>query len=249
MCKRLWSGVMCIFAFPALVSCQPLPEPQSILKKAIAAHGGKKNITKPRMGVLKGISKAEGPEISQEETFDLPKRWKRVTTGTFEGERKVSFNLMIQEKLWQWEEGAEAQPARNQAGAKSHFAAIEVLLDLTDEKVKLSPLKRITVNNQSAIGFRAVWDGGTADYYFDEKTELLLQSRFGWQPERGIELESKTVFGEYKEIDGVKFPHRRTSYIKGGNFKDYVLLSDFTITEVKFVDSIPDNAFSLPKKN
>src|SRR5437762_773106 len=100
MNHRFW--FLCFVCLPILVSCQQAPDPHSILKKAIAAHGGAKNIAKPRMGMLKATNK-EG-DITQEEFFDLPKRWKRTTVGTFKDEKRTSFNLMIDGKFWECDE-------------------------------------------------------------------------------------------------------------------------------------------------
>ena len=156
---------------------------------------------------------------------------------------------MTEGKLWDWEDGAAVQLAENQTGSQPHFGVITVLLELLHDKVELTPLKRIKVNDRSATGFRASWDGRTADYYFDETTGLMVQSGFKWEPEAGKEFDSKTVFADYKEIDGVKFPHRRTTYIKGGEFRNYVLLTEFIVTDVRIADKLPEGTFSLPKEN
>jgi len=231
------------------VSQAQSPEPRSILEKAIEAHGGAENIGKPRMGILKGISKGDGPEISQEETFDLPKRWKRVTSATLDGKRRVSFDLMVDGKLWQWDDGIEPQETPNTANAQPYFAIVSLLLHLTKEKVKLTRLQKTKVNGDSAAGFRATWDSSTAaDYYFDAKTGLLVQSRFTFQSQAGKDLATKTVYTDYKDDDGVMLARRRTTYVKGGEFKDYVLLTDYLVTEVRILNTIANDVFSLPGK-
>src|ERR1700736_3583230 len=104
------------------------PEPRSILEKAIEAHGGAKNIGKSRMGTLKGKTQG-GDEMTMEETFDLPKRWKRVTSGIINGKRRVAFTLMIEGNLWQWDEGMKPQQTPNLENAQAYFTGVSVLLD------------------------------------------------------------------------------------------------------------------------
>jgi hypothetical protein len=247
--RFLFVSIGIFLGLPMFASCQNAPEPRILLKKAIAAHGGEKNITKPRVGMLKGTNNKKGDlEITQEEVFDLPKQWKRVTTGAFEGQRRTSFDLMIEGKFWEWENGEQARQTENQRGAQPYFAVATVLLDLTGEKVKLSLLEKKKFNDRSAFGLRAAWDGGGADYYFDTTSELLIESSFIWRGDPGKEFESKTLFGDYKEIDGIKLPHRRSTYIKRGEAKEYVLVSDFVVTEVRILNKLPDDAFSLPKQ-
>jgi hypothetical protein len=225
-----------------LASCQDNPEPHSVLKKAIAAHGGADKISKPRLGVLRGKDEKDGPKLDQEETFDLPGRWKRVIRGQIAGKRKTWFAQRSEGKLWEWEEGMEPELAKNQAGSQPHFGVLTVLLTLTGDKVKLSRLRKTTIDGKSAVGFRALWDANAADYYFDEETELLVQSSFTWIPEPGREYESKTIFRDYKELDGVKFPYRRTTYIRGDSIRDFVTLT------VKILEELPDDVFELLKK-
>ena len=224
------------------------PEPHSIIEKAIEAHGGVKNISKNRMGMMEGKTEGKEIEITQEETFDLPKRWKRKTSATLEGKRRISFDVMIGAKLWQWNEGEKPQQVPNDANAQAYFSTLSILLDLSQEKVKLSPLQKTKVNGESAVGLRATWDNSGSDYYFNEKSGLLVESRFTFQPEPGKDFHTKTVFSDYKEHDGVKIPCRRTTYVKGKEFNDFVLLTDFVVTEVTILDTVPDEVFAFPDK-
>jgi uncharacterized protein (TIGR03067 family) len=119
-------------------------DPRAILRKAIEAHGGEKNILKPRMGYLKGIDKTG--KASFEETFDLPKQSKRVTVLSLNGKREISFLLKTEGKFWAWQEGGEArEPENSDMMATSYFGLLVKVVELTDDKVKLSPLKPINV--------------------------------------------------------------------------------------------------------
>jgi hypothetical protein len=240
------SLVVCL-ACPILVSCRAAAEPRALLEKAIEAHGGEENLKKARKGILKGIDKGTGDgtmAITQEEFFDLPKRWKRSTSGVINDKRRTSFLLAVDGRFWQWEEGDAAKETKNEAEAKPHLALLETLLELRD--TKLSAIKGVDVQGRATAAFRAEKDQNPGEFYFAKDTGLLVQLNFKWQSEPGKQFETKLVLSEYREVDGVKLPFRRIYYIKGGGFNDFTLLSDFKVNELKFVDKLPDNAFALP---
>ncbi len=231
---------------PMLASCQNSPDPQSILRNAIEAHGGEENIKKPRMGILKGTSDSDGVKVEQEEIFDLPRRWKRTTKATINGEKKVGFNLMLDGVLWEWDDGGHARRAAKEKRAEPYFGLLTLLFDLSKENVRLSPLKKKKVNDRSAVGFRAIWDGGAGEYYCDATSGFLVETSFKWQPEPGKEFETRVIFNDVKDVDGVKLPYRRVSYIKSGGAAEFVLLDDYIVTQVTILKTIGDNIFSLP---
>ncbi|MBI3411110.1 MAG: TIGR03067 domain-containing protein [Planctomycetes bacterium] len=254
---RLCIASMALFlALPVLISAQDT-DPRSLVTKAISAHGGEKNITKPRMGIVKstgkmqlrGFGEKNDSETSQEEVFDLPKRWKRVTIGSFEGEKITAFNLMIDGKFWEWEDGGE--PRQSKGSSPGHrFQVVTGLLDLLKEKTKLSPLKDMTIQGQSVAGVRASWDGETADYYFDTKTGLLVQVVFKYELEPGKPRDTKVVFADYKEVDGVKFSFRRTQYVSGVELKEkFDMVTSDVIKELKILEIVQDELFRLPAIN
>jgi hypothetical protein len=188
-----------------MVACQTSPEPRKILNAAIDAHGGEKNIKKPRKCTLTATSKKGDSEITTEEKFDLPNRWKRTTSAVIEGKKRVAFGLFADGKLWQWEEGGD--PVQSEGGvAQPSLGVLDFLLDLTADKVKLSYLGKKRVNGLPARGIRAEWEGGGGDYFFDEKTALLCEANLLWEIRPGTRAKSRTVFGDFKDFDGLKFP-------------------------------------------
>jgi hypothetical protein len=237
------AGVL-LLGSAALISCQESPEPRSILTKAIAAHGGEKNIAKPRRGVLKGIQSKNSysDEMTLVDTFDLPKQWKKVGDVKFKGQRTITTLLAVDGKFWSWKEGAEPQARQDDGGVKPYIGNLSTLINLVGDGVKLSPLKEIKINDMPAVGFRASWDGGKADYYFDKGKGLLLAI------DRKMPPESRMVWSDYKEMDGLQLPHKVSTYKRTDDSEDYVLVDEFAVTEIRFLDDLPDGAFSLPKK-
>jgi hypothetical protein len=242
--RIILAGVL-LFGSAALVSCQGNPEPASILTKAIAAHGGEKSITKHRIAVLSGkLNKnRSSDETTVVETIDLPMRWKRVTDVKSNGQRTITNLLMVEGKFWEWKESAEPREKQGDSAVKPYFETLHTVLNLAGDGVKLSPLDGIKVNDSPAVGFRAAWDGGTGDYYFEKAKGLLIRS------DRKMSPESRRVWGDYKEIDGVQLPHKVSSYVKSRDSDDFALFDEFVVTDVRILDKLPEDAFSLPKKN
>jgi hypothetical protein len=92
-----------------------------------------------------------------------------------------------------------------------------------------------------------VWDGGSGDYYFDKETGLLLEEDSVWERDDGRKYDRRTLYSDYREFDGLKMPYRRTTYVKGEGFEEFALLGDVVLTELKLVETIPDDVFVLPK--
>ena len=216
--------------------------------KAIGAHGGEKNLRKPRKGILKATNKFDGFDVLQEEFFDIPKQWKRVTTGTIDGKRKVSYDLCVDDTVWAWEDGGEVQQTQNKNGAMPYFGHLTLLLDFASADFKLTPLKKREINGRLLNGISVSRIRGAGDYYFDSATGLLVESNYKWVPEPGKEYDTRTTFGEFKDVDGVKLAHRRTTYIKGKDSEDFVLSIDIVVSEVRILEALPNSTFSHPEK-
>ena len=59
----------------------------------------------------------------------------------------------------------------------------------------------------------------------------------------------RTVWGNHKEVDGVVIPYAANTYLKGGPFQDYELVDQFIVSEISILDTLPEDTFSLPKKD
>lgn len=236
-----------LLSLSALGSCQYPPEPGAVLAKAIEAHGGEENITRPRIGVLKGKTVNGSLEVSQEELFELPKHWKGITTGTVQGKKKTVFTLVVEGKAWEWQEGDE--PRETSADQGNSFVGILTwLIDLKRKDAKISVIKGMNINAEPAIGITAVWDGRSANFYFEKKKGLCVQAEFKLQLPSNKEYGVKIILGDYRDFDGVKLPFRRTIYAQANASEPYVLLADFVLTDATILDSLPKHTFALPIK-
>lgn len=232
-------------------SCAGEPAPSAVLAKAVAAHGGEENINKSRGVILKGSGSNDAipdSKVTVEEFVESPKRWKRITTGIHDGERRVSTLLFIDGKLWEWEEGEPARENKVDDMAGSQFGVLSILIESQGKDAKHTRLKATSIEGKRAVGIRVNAPHILGDYYFDAKSWLLLASEFLWKAGDGKERQMRTVFGDYKEHDGVHLPHRRTTHFKTPDADDWQLLTEFNITSLRIVDKLPDNTFVLPGK-
>jgi len=215
------------------------------LDKAISAHGGKKNLGNPRKGILKGKGVKE--DFTSEEIFDLPNQWKRTNATLIDGKKSVGFVVMRDGRAWEWQQGDDrAREMKDKGEVGPYIGIVTALLELCEENTKLSVLEETKVLGGPAVRLRTKRNGKRRDYYFDKRTDLMVQVDFRWQPVPGKEFDTRTEFRNYKEVDGLQLPHRQTTYIKLDGSEDYELLSDYLITEVNILEKLPEGAFDMP---
>jgi hypothetical protein len=83
-------------------------------------------------------------------------------------------------------------------------------------------------------------EGRNETFYFDTETGLLLRVDFEAEDEEGEVVRVECHFGDYKEVGGLKFPHRL--YFKRGE-------EAATLTFEKYFpnEPIPDSTFEMPE--
>ena len=224
-------------------------EPKAILAKAIQAHGGKKNILKPRKAHLKGIDQVDPKNTATyEDWFDLPSLWKRVLVDFPGGKKHTLFVLKTDGKLWQWKEGGEVrEPDDADRVVPPYFGVIAKIVELTDKKYKLSPIKDVEVSGKTAVGLRVRWDKNQADCYFDQASGLLVRWDMIWEPKPNMKSHQMSLYEDYKETDGVKIPYRQRVYLTS-DAGDHIQVADIVLKEAKILEKLPEHTFSLPKK-
>ena len=227
----------------------PLPTPGTILDKALAAHGGKKNILKPRKAHIKRMDTISKGKAAMELWLDLPKRWKGVQTTHFRQKKEVSVVLSTGGKVWEWKAGGEVrEAAKPEEAAEPTFGLLMKMAELGDGKFTLSALGEIEVGDKKAVGLRAKRNKSEAECYFDKSTGMLLRWDMNWEPEPGMMYHQKSLFDQYKRVDGVMLPYRQRVYLKGGVFKDYEEIACLVLTDVEILKTLPEDTFSLPRK-
>ena len=82
-------------------------------------------------------------------------------------------------------------------------------------------------------------DGFKATLYLDPETYLIYKTKGLALNQMEVEVEQETFLSDYKEVEGVMFPHTITSYQDGEEF------ITITITEVSFNTGLEDSFFKM----
>jgi hypothetical protein len=105
----------------------------------------------------------------------------------------------------------------------------------------LTALDAAKIGDRAVVGFRVSHTGRRAvDLYFDSETWLLVKKRFTRLDDDGKEMEFVTVFEQFRDFDGIKFPTKSTTFRDGQ--KRFVT----EVVEASFVERLPEDTFNKP---
>jgi len=120
---------------------------------------------------------------------------------------------------------------------------ISHLTALTDREFKLSPLGEEKIDDRPVVGVRVEHKGyRDISLYFDKENDLLLkmETRFKDPLRGGEEVAAETLYGDYKNVDGVMTAYKVTIRYDG---KTYI---ESEITDVKYSEKLEDSVFDKP---
>ncbi|HWG47205.1 MAG TPA: hypothetical protein VN688_30860 [Gemmataceae bacterium] len=240
--------LICALVLPS--SAVRAEEAHAILNRAIQAHGGESRLARTKVGRLK--AKAEGAfagagafNVTWEETFDLPRRYKQTIEGTVNGMAMNTESAVNGRKGWM-RQGKE--PPRDFSlpellPLEQHWHTfLAQLLLLRSKDTQLTSLNEERRDGRTLVGIRVVTSRGTADLYFDKSTGLLAWARrpllnfMGGQQMRG-----ETVYDDYREVSGVRYPMHIKASNGDANFVNR------TLSSIEFLDKIDDSVFAKPE--
>ena len=98
-----------------------------------------------------------------------------------------------------------------------------------------------TVDGTDVYKLKVTLKSGTVKYYYMDTDYFVPIKTETKRMVRGAEQESETIIGDYKEVNGVYFPHSFESGAKGSPFKATV-----TIEKIEVNVPIDDNRFARP---
>jgi hypothetical protein len=240
-----------VVGFFVLISAIHADEsPRETINAAIKGHGGEKRLAKTLIGTLVAKAKVmlapdvEG-SISWQETFELPRRYRRSIKGQFMGKDFSMEYAVTNGSGWTRENGGELKEFK---GAKmplssSWNAILAILPSCLDNGITLGPGGNEKVEGRDAIGVSVSGEvfGGAAVLLFDARSGLLVKSKRRMQHPLSHDLvDGEVAFSDYKEISGVQYPHRITSYIAGKK------VIEMEITRIVFLRNVEDNLFAKP---
>jgi hypothetical protein len=221
--------------------------PQTLIDRAVKAHGGAEKLAKERgtqtksKGTLElggGLSFTN--EISMyagklKEAMELDVNGQKVTVITvYDGSKawvKANDQLMeLDDKVL--DEVKEA----------SYLHRLGRLVFLKDKSVELSPLGEVKVNDRPAVGLRIVSKGHRdINLYFDKETGLMAKiERQALDTMTQQMVTEERIIQEYQVVDGMKVAKKVLVNRDGKKFMEVEVL------EVKFADKIDDSEFAKP---
>jgi hypothetical protein len=214
---------------------------REIVAQAIKAHGGD-NLEKMKGSITKTKGKLLDLEYTTETYLQLPDRTRTVA------ESKLGKFVQILNGDKGWVKLGDlsrecVKEEMDEMREQLNAAQIAHLYVLTDREYKLSPLGEEKIDDRSAVGVRVEHKGfRDIHLYFDKETNLLLkvETRIKDPLRGGEEVAAETVYGDYKNIDGVMTWHKITIKYDG---KTYI---EGEVTETKYSEKLEDSVFDKP---
>jgi hypothetical protein len=245
-----WFGTLTFAcSFWLLPGCaRPDNDPLSVLRAAIEAHGGEERLAHTWTGTLlaKGTL-AFPPEVeasfSWEESFDLPRRYRRCITGRWNGQDFRLEYAITDGSGWIRKNGREPVDYDGEPLPLYRSPPLALLPSLLDDGVDLAHGGKDRVEGREAVGVRASGEviGGDAELFFDRRSKLLVKSKRRIQhPLLRREVAIDVILGDYREVSGVQYPHRITAVMTGET------VADIKIARVQFVEALDDGLFEKP---
>jgi hypothetical protein len=224
--------------------------PRTILEAAIKAHGGEKNLATTLTGTLLAKAKFSlSPDmeasISWEETFELPRRYRRAIKGSGMGQNFSMEYAITEGRGWiRQNDGPTTEyKGEKQSLISSWNAILAVLPACLGKDVELKVVGKEGIEGKEAVGVSVSGEsfGGKAVLFFDVKSGLLVKSKKRMEhPLTHQDAEIEGFLENYKLISGVQYPHRFTSFIDGKK------ILDMEITRIEFLKKLDDRLFEKP---
>jgi hypothetical protein len=219
---------------------------KALLEKAIKAHGGSDNLGKVKAVnlVVKGKFYGMGEGIDYTLNIALQKPFQQRFT--VEGQGFKFSQIINKDKGWTalGDNVTELdKEAVQEAKEGLHADSISDLWPASLKDAKLDSVGEVKVNDKPALGVRVEVKGyRDVTLYFDKETHLLVKrERRGKDVQNGGgEFGEETFYSDFKEVGGVKIPHKMTIKRDG---KQYV---EGELTEFKPADKIDEKQFAKP---
>ncbi len=216
----------------------------AIVEQAIKAQGGADALDRARTLSRNGtgtmsLSGSTVP-FTEETILALPDR-ARITVDLTKGQRVT---LVVNgDKAWRAVGGAVLELGKDgveEAREEVYVLWLATLTPLLKSTYTLSRLPDSSVDGAPVLGVKVSAAGHEdAKLYFDKKTGLLTKIERRAR-EAGQALNKAYVYGDYKDVDGVKLPSRESELVNGKKFIER------TSATYKLLRRPDDAAFTKP---
>ncbi len=240
----------CILAVSVVLVRAQDDDLKAVLKKAIAAHGGEKNLTKFNGAIskFKGTIEVMGKsrDITGENTFQKPDKLKVDLTVDIDGMVIPVVVVFDGKKMWRSINGTVAEVKDEQALAEMRESLLvegaNSLSDFLKAPYELNSLGEVKVKDMPAIGIRVSKKGQRdISFFFDKKTHLIVKTEMRvHDQDSGQEVTQEKYLVAYKDMDGLKTAARVIIH------KDGKAFMDIQVTESKVYEKLDDATFKMP---
>ena len=230
---------------PSVTAADP---PRTVLETAVKAHGGPEKLAasltgRVRLKMTGSLPPAGHFAVTSEETFQLPRRYRRLITGEVGGMPFRMEYAVVGANGWtrRGTGPAESFRGREVPLEQRWNATLALLPSLLGDEYRLAAAGTGTVDGRDAVGVKVARGEGEWALYFDGASGLLVKSKRRMpHPLSGQEVDGEVVYSGYKDVSGVPYPMRMTTYTEGEK------MFELEIAEIQFLDQIDDRLFDKP---
>jgi hypothetical protein len=213
---------------------------KAILAKASAAHG---IIADNKPNAYRTSVKMN--DFSFEMWFQSPDRLRIESKVTKDSQTYETLVVLRGDKGWLKFRGGVAEIEKEKIlGFKNGMPTNMFDSLIADSKdLKLSYLGEKIVGGQACEGIRILRKNEEINYYFDQKTGLLVSSEgLGLDPANLDEkINVETRFSAYKKFDNISFPTKIITLARGKE------IAQTEIVSIRLLDKLDDKLFQEPK--
>jgi alkylated DNA nucleotide flippase Atl1 len=228
------------------VAQNPAADAQAILRKALIAHGGQNFAqvgTMARSGKGEITSFGAVVNFTGEVSMNLPKQVRWSLELERQGQKLPIILVINGDKGWRGSLGASKEMAKEELSEMQEEAYVSWLASLwpiANGNFNLAALPQAMVNNAPAVGIKIAEKGKPeVKLWFDSKTGWLVKSEHKGK-EAGLDVLKESVFSEYKDVGGLKLPHKMQVFSNGKK------VAEWNFTGYKFPGKFEDKVFEKP---
>lgn len=224
--------------------------PQTIIERAIRAHGGQERLARNRSDKvkIKGVVLAAGKSVSFEGelSVQLPAQFKNVMRLTVDGRTHTLVQVLNGTKASFTVDGLPQKlddAALTELRAMFYLnRAVRLVPLLRDRNYALTALAETKINDRPAVGVKVGARGARElRMYFDKTSNLLIKTEHVLTDKKtGKEVWQEELYSDFRDLGGFRRPVKVTVYRNGMRVMESVL------TDVKYLDKIDDTEFAVP---
>jgi hypothetical protein len=190
----------------------------AVLDEAIKAHGGADALTKAQNYTRTGKGTAGEAKVTSEQSVSLPDRSRLAVDLEIGGNKIHVVAVLNGDKGWESSGGPATEMTATRVremNEEGYVLWAATLVPLKKDSVNVKVLPESKVDGKAVIGLAASSKGRPdLRLYIDKDSHLLVKI------ERetvvgGARVDKEYLFGDYKDVDGVKLPGKMTELING----------------------------------